>query len=288
MSKIASSIAVLMIVLSGCASAEPLYWKATKGEKELMILGSIHMGKEDMYPLPEAITQYLLSSDALILEADLQSAPSKLPSSEELSADYLSTEQKKKLKKIGREVGISDKFLLSQPTWRTALILQLAYYSILDYQEHLGIDNYISKKARQQGIEIKGLETVEYQLSLFADSKQTGRDLLDDIINEWDKNKEISECLMSDWISGDKNKLESLVIDMSESDELIDTFIYDRNRNWADKLDSSDFINEKGQYLVVVGTLHLVGENSLIALLESKGFEVTQLSQSRTSECPVP
>lgn len=285
--KITSYLTFMMVALSGFAQGEPLHWKATKGDKELVILGSVHMGKEEMYPLPEVILQSLQSSDALILEADLNSASVSLPKSNELTTDYLTAIQKAELKKISAEVGISEAFLLSQPPWRTALILQLAYYSTLGYQEELGIDNYLANKARQNNIPIKGLETVGYQLSLFSDSAEVGRDLLDDIINEWDKNKKISECLIDDWISGDEDKLESLMHETSNSEEIIDLLIYNRNRNWAEKLDDSNFVSKDGRYLIVVGALHLVGKDNLISLLKDRGFQIEQLSESVKSNCHV-
>jgi uncharacterized protein YbaP (TraB family) len=36
---------------------------------------------------------------------------------------------------------------------------------------------------------------------------------------------------------------------------------------------------------MVVGTLHLIGENSVLALLEDKGFSVKQLSKSKEAHC---
>ncbi|MDG3088822.1 TraB/GumN family protein [Vibrio hannami] len=284
--KFSISIAILLLSLAGLANAEPLYWKATKGDKELMILGSIHLGKEEMLPLPKAVNNFLDSSDALILEADLDSASAGVPDVNELSNDYLNRKQKAKIRKIGAEVGIDGDVLLSQPTWKTALVLQLAYFYSLGYKHEWGIDNYIANQARLNDIPVKGLETVEYQLSLFSNSKQIGRDLLNEIVDEWEKNKRISECLMNDWMSGDKNKLESLVLETSGSDEIASKFIYERNREWADKLDSPAFLKEDGRYLVVVGTLHLVGQDSLISLLKSKGFRIKQLSKSVASTCP--
>ena len=48
----------------------------------------------------------------------------------------------------------------------------------------------------------------------------------------------------------------------------------DRNRRWLGQVEQ--LLDDREDYLVIVGTLHLVGKDSLIDLLESKGHKVTQ------------
>jgi uncharacterized protein YbaP (TraB family) len=49
----------------------------------------------------------------------------------------------------------------------------------------------------------------------------------------------------------------------------------DRNRKWLPRIEQ--LLNERQDYLVVVGALHLVGRQSVIDLLERKGYKVKQL-----------
>lgn len=68
--------------------------------------------------------------------------------------------------------------------------------------------------------------------------------------------------------------------------DLEEAFLTDRNIDWANKLFANDWkLDSKGHYLLVVGTLHLIGEGNLLQLLEEKGFIVTQQSQSQQAEC---
>ncbi len=72
----------------------------------------------------------------------------------------------------------------------------------------------------------------------------------------------------------------------SEIENLItEQFIYQRNQDWANKLNSISFLPD-GRYLVVVGALHLVGQQNLLSLLSQKGFKVSQQSQSQQITCP--
>ncbi len=58
----------------------------------------------------------------------------------------------------------------------------------------------------------------------------------------------------------------------------------DRNHDWVQKL-SQLAQEEPAHYAVVVGALHLVGKENLIALLEQSGFKTEQLTQSLPVQC---
>lgn len=259
---------------------------ASKNNQQLMLLGSMHMGKEDMYPLPEQVMTFLQQSDAVITEVDLtdqsQQAEPDLEHPEQYTKQILSAKQQAILKEISTELTLSDQVLLNLPAWQTAITLQVAQFKQMGFSQHLGVDSYITEQAKQLNKKIIGLESIAFQLELFNEP-EISRTLLTDTIDNWQANADISRCLAKSWSAGNAKKLAE-VAEISELDqEANQAFISDRNRDWADKLDSS-FIGQ-GRYLVVVGALHLVGENSLIALLKSRGYSVTQLSKEKPVKC---
>ena len=64
--------------------------------------------------------------------------------------------------------------------------------------------------------------------------------------------------------------------DLQKEPELYRRIVVDRNRNWAAKL--GPMTRDHKDYLVVVGTLHLVGPDSLIHMLERAGYSPRQMS----------
>ena len=50
--------------------------------------------------------------------------------------------------------------------------------------------------------------------------------------------------------------------------------IVDRNRRWADQIEA--LLDDPQDYLVVVGALHLVGEDGLPAVLEARGVDIAR------------
>ena len=65
---------------------------------------------------------------------------------------------------------------------------------------------------------------------------------------------------------------------MQDYPELNQTIVVDRNVNWTNEIE--DMLDDDIDYLIVVGTLHLVGEDGVPRLLEARGHDVTQLRQS--------
>jgi len=52
-------------------------------------------------------------------------------------------------------------------------------------------------------------------------------------------------------------------------------FLSDRNRDWANQI--LPWLESDEDYLIVVGTLHLVGPDSVLELLAAEGYEAEQL-----------
>ena len=61
----------------------------------------------------------------------------------------------------------------------------------------------------------------------------------------------------------------TLVHDFDKFPELYRSLIVDRNRKWADEIGA--LLDDDANYLIVVGALHLVGQDSVIELLRAHG-----------------
>jgi uncharacterized protein len=61
---------------------------------------------------------------------------------------------------------------------------------------------------------------------------------------------------------------------MEEYPKLYRPLTVERNRKWISSIEN--LLDEQDDYLIVVGTLHLVGDDSVVELLEAKGHRVKQ------------
>ena len=77
------------------------------------------------------------------------------------------------------------------------------------------------------------------------------------------------------WREGDAAGLERLLRkDAAESPELFRVLTTDRNRKWLPRITA--LLDDSRDYLVVVGALHLVGRDGLVALLRRQGHDPEQ------------
>ncbi|WP_258306831.1 TraB/GumN family protein [Vibrio sp. 11986-1-5] len=267
--------------------AEPLHWQATKGNLSFDIVGSIHVGKSSMYPLSSTLYERLVTSNGLIIEVDLSNSQAvTYPPPSVTSQQVLTTQQYRQLVNAAQLLKQDINRLAKLPPWSTALQLQFLHLQQLGYFAEQGVDLHFIRQAEQIGIALLPLETVQYQIDVLTNLPNDGQELLIALLDEWENQHGITECLIESWQRGDSVKLEQLLKQTEMSAEMEDSLITKRNHQWVDKLISPDFLPSlSGHYLVVVGTLHLVGKDSVLTLLQDQGFDVIQRNQSQQATC---
>ena len=280
---------LIVFFTSYSVQAEPQHWLAKKGDMEYMIIGSVHVGDKTMYPLPKAVTQFLKNSDGLIIEADVRNTEGVThPKTSLLAKDVLDRTQRKHLAEIANDLGLQEAQLLNAPPWSAALTIQLMLVNKLGYASDQGVDMHLINLADKQQVPVLPLESVQFQLDLIAGQKDGGKEFLLSSIEEYDGGDKLVQCLIDSWKSGDGRTLEEASMSEQSSDEFNQAFLYDRNRDWAEKLDSGRMLPKKsGQYTIVVGSLHLAGKDNLIELLEERGFTVEPLGNTHKAHCDI-
>ncbi|MEZ9515467.1 TraB/GumN family protein [Vibrio splendidus] len=269
------------------AAAEPLYWQAKKDELTLTILGSVHVGDESMYPLPSAITDTLKNSNGLVVETDIRKTDGVVyPTTKVTTSDVLNEEQKQMLVDITKSLDMPTQQLLNAPPWATAISIQMQQLKNLGYASAGGVDATLTYKATIQDVSVISLEPIQFQIDLISGQKDSGKEWLTTSLEQFDHIDGDTHCLIESWKAGDLTSLEEFAKLSEMPSELEKAFLTDRNIDWANKLSANDWkLDSKGNYLIVVGALHLVGKGNLLELLEDKGFNVTQQSQSLQAQC---
>ena len=176
--------------------------------------------------------------------------------------------------------------LLSSPPWATAISIQMQQLKNLGYASAGGVDATLTYKATIQDVPVISLEPLQFQIDLISGQKDSGKEWLTTSLEQFDHIDGDTRCLIESWKAGDLTKLEEFAKLSEMPSELEKAFLTDRNIDWANKLSANDWkLDSKGNYLLVVGTLHLIGEGNLLQLLEEKGFTVIQQSQSQQAQC---
>ena len=286
-------VLVLLLASSPAFAAEnghPLsMWQIDGASNSIYLLGSIHMLREKDHPIPSAIYDAYAQAEALIMEIDMDDID---PVAEQALAtelgliqdgrtlrDLMGPELYAQAESLAQELQIPLKLLEKSEPWYAAINVEMMMLMRMGFNPMQGIEFHLSEIAKRDNKEIFGLETTRQQLE-FLDglSPEAQRDLLIQTLSESTELTEVMDELIDAWRYGDIEFLEkNLLVDMQEIDELHQTIVVNRNRNWVVKI--QELLREKDDYLIIVGALHLVGKEGVPNLLSQRGFDVIQLHQ---------
>jgi uncharacterized protein YbaP (TraB family) len=297
--KTATVLILCLVLLMSCSTPADdsedtslsFLWEVSSDTNTVYILGSVHVAKADIYPLAEAIENAYALSDYLVVEYDTN-AVSELemtalllekgmyPTGESLR-DNITEDLYSRLCDRLRESDSTGLLLSSVhlfKPWVVANLIADLDYMALGYEVEYGIETYFLDKAEADSKDILELESAEFQLDIFASlSDELQIMMLEDAVNH-QVTEESMEMMFEAWSTGDAEMMEQLLfISMALNPEyqpVYDMLYYERNFLMLNKIEQ--YLQDDKTYFVVVGAAHLVGENGLINLLDSKGYTVEQ------------
>lgn len=264
-------------------------WQVKTPRSTVYLLGSIHLGKKEMYPLAKVIEDAFAQSQSLVLEVNVDkmdtaalqkmvSDKASYPAGERL-ANHLPAGIMEKLQAYLMPRGILiDQFMGYKP-WYVAMALTKMQISTLGFSEEWGVDRYFANMAKEQGKNILELENIEAQLDFLNDLPKQERFLEYSLVSLSETESMLGQILFS-WAKGDAKNLEELLINktLKESPDMepvIQKVLIDRNEAMAEKI--KGLIQSDGTYFVIVGAAHLVGPKGIVELLNKSGFAAQQL-----------
>jgi hypothetical protein len=280
---------LLALVAASAAWADGAHhslWVVKGHGNQLVLLGSVHVLKPDDSQLPPEALQAYARATALVMELDLNALKPEdmmlsmatlgaLPPEQTLQQE-LGPALYARFAAQARADGLDAALLEHLQPWMAALMLDQAQMARLGYETAAGVDQQFAQRAAADHKRIIGLETVDEQLGLFAQlSREQQQHYLRYTLDEHDRAAGELKAMVAAWQAGDTRTLERLLTEGFEDfPDLFRTLTTERNRRWLQTLEP--LLNGTQDYLVVVGALHLVGKDGLVALLRERGYSVEQ------------
>ena len=262
-------------------------WRISKGRETLYLLGSIHALNPRDYPLPAEMETAFRRSTALVEEINLTTVSPERTRREALrlgsypKGKSLLTELPPvvyaQIAAGARKLGIDMERLEHVRPWLGSIAVLDRQLTQAGFSPSDGVDYHFASEAQTLHKPIIGLETPGYQLRLLANlPAQVQQEMLLESLNEAGNfNKEMHD-LITAWKQGDTAALEKIrQRDFGNYPLIYKLLIADRNRTWMPRLER--LLRSGRRYFVVVGALHLVGPDGLIARFEKAGYRVAQL-----------
>jgi uncharacterized protein len=279
-----------------------LLWQVQSPElannnSQLYLFGSIHVGKENFYPLPAEIENTYRDADFLVFEVDPTSASDPavmmslqsrgmLPQGQTL-ANVISPEVLAEFRRVMGGMGLPAENFMGMQPWFLTLMLSSLQMNALGYLPEYGLESYFLAQ-KPATMEILELESIQQQIGFLENlnaetflaytlkSMGTGSEEIEKLINAWkcaDK-LPLTEMLFSEF------EIQGMTpAEMADLEGLMDILYTQRNMDMSEKI-AAYTEAEAGNYFVVIGSAHLLGEGSVVALLREEGFTVTPVSLS--------
>ena len=278
---------LLWLLLPLNAFADPAFYRISKGNEQHWLLGSIHAGKPSLYPLPDPVERAWQQSHALVMEVDMthisqaqwqeMGAITRLVDGKTLK-DHLPMDLYRRTLIAAGQNGLTEAMLAPLRPWFAAITLTQAALERTGYRGEFGVDQHFAKRANDGGKPIVGLETLLEQLGYLASVGDNQTLMLESTLDELPELEKGFTEVMAAWQNGDQATLINLLKEEMAPPKLQawleQTLLAERNRNWV-----KQWPGLPNESFIVVGALHLYGEQGLLALLEQQGWRITPLTE---------
>ncbi len=274
------------------ASKRGVLFEIRKGNQTALLMGTIHVGRPEFYPLPAAQLSRIEKVDGIVLEADVTDMARAIAATQKYAVypqgepgleTRLPAQLKSRVEAIATRNQLDVAPLWRMKPWMLANVFALVEAAQAGYMPALSVEAYLSRLARQSNKPVLELESIEQQFQLFERAPESTQvAFLEDAIKAVETNaarREINRIAQA-WETGDRAALERLLAEMRAQTSVgarftVDTVLLGRHPDMVARIES--MMRDGKTYLFAVGSLHLVGPQGLVEMLRARGYSVTPL-----------
>ena len=285
--RVAVALCALLVCLGARADGARHSLFELHGKRNTVyLLGSIHVLRSKDYPLAPAVLEAYGNAKSVFMEVNPEEITSGDAQAEMLAGailpagrtleEVLGQERYRRAAELAHEAGAELSMFDQFAPWFAAEAVSQIELSQLGFAPESGVEMYFMERARSDGKSVSGLETVHDQLSIFQNMPvDTQADYLMSSLEQSHDLARQADSMVDAWQHGDlawfENQMQS---EFGRDPRLFQTLLGARNRKWVPKIEA--LLNDDVNYLVIVGTGHLVGSGSVIDLLKRDGIGATQ------------
>lgn len=278
---------LMALALAACAqpAPSPALWRITDADSEIWLFGTVHVLPRDLDWRSARVNEAFAAAETVVFETDLEAGGDaafqelvrvhgRLAPAASLRAALPEANQAQ-FDRITRDLNIDARQLDGVRPWLAALQLSLIFAQRAGGDPSAGVENVLGAEARAAGKRIAFLESPEAQIRALADlSPAAEMAFLVSTMRQIEEESGENDALDRAWLTGDTETLARLLDALlrEAGPEAHAAIITNRNENWADQIGA--MLDGEGDVFIAVGAAHLVGADSVVALLRARGIEV--------------
>ena len=276
---------IALLSLAGPALAAPALWEVRDDDSAVWIFGSFHVLPADIEWRTELFDTVLDEADKVFFEADVGGAAAAELGAKAfargiyidgtLLTDVLNDPTEQRLREIATAINLPIGPVLAMRPWFAASTISMGALAAEGFSIQ-GVEYVLQPElaANRQGF----LETGDQQLDVLAgapDDEQIA--MLEATLAEMHNLPKLMDKMLGNWVDGTPDQLADLfLMEMGGFEAaFMDRLIYARNKNWLAPLEGMLANNEEN--LVIVGAAHLIGDGSVLDLLERAGYQIERI-----------
>lgn len=268
----------------------PLLWKVSDKDNAVYLLGSFHLLRPSDYPLSGDVDAAFDDAERVLFELSPEEmrspAASQLMMQAAMRVDGKTLQQDLDAATWTRLEAWAGKNNLPLASfngfepWFVGLTISIVEMTKQGLDPKLGLDNHFMDKALAAGKPASGLERMQEQIGVLdgMDASEQ-RQFVAEALEQADKGSAETQRLHDAWRRGDAEALwNGMASDMREQyPRLYRRINVDRNDAWVPKI--RQLLDQPGDddALVVVGALHLLGEDGVVEKLRDQGYKVERV-----------
>ena len=285
------------------AGSKGLLWKATNGDNTLYLLGTIHLDRDNVYPLHKSLREAIQASEEVVFELDLndQEGIALLQSLQTYQdgttlADHISPELYQRVQAAAAALGMAPNGLDAYKPWALA-----STFSTLSMQDDttgsnaMAIDSYVNAAAANAGKAIGAVETYAFQGGIFDglspeyqeayldsalagfETTLSGEATSPEIDEALQEQEEILSAMFAAWKDRDPeafSKVYDKAAIINSTDELNSKLFTQRDPGMIEA--AAGYLETEGShtYFMAVGAGHMVDPGGIVSGLKALGYTV--------------
>jgi uncharacterized protein YbaP (TraB family) len=278
--------------------AEGLVWTATKADKTLTVIGTVHVYDARLETIRDFVLPRFADADLMMVEATadeeaaMQAAFIDNPDLYLINdgptlPDLLAPDVWAKVVKAAEDRGLPSFFVAKFQPWYLSLTLGIPACAMAEIaQGKRGLDHMLIADAAAAGVPLQALEGWETLIDILTDGTQQEQiDLLRLGLIDAADQQALFVAMLDAYFAGQTAQVwevsqiaareltgmsaEDAAAQMAETQDLL---LDRRNRNWIPIIE--DAAAEHDNIIIAVGAAHLPGTSGVLSLLDAGGWEV--------------
>lgn len=268
------------------ANAAPAMWEVRDENSSIWLFGSFHILPEGTQWRSALFDQVLDEADAVVFEADVRPAAVAQVGAEAfargiytdgtLLTDTMDDALEALLRDKAEDIGLPMGSILAMRPWMATNTITVQALSSQGFNPQGGVEFILQPVLAEERLAF--LETGGQQLDVLTGASEGEQiAMLTSTLEQIDLLPKMMDKMLGSWANGTPDELgELFLMEMGGFETaFLDRLLYARNQNWVPALES--MLAEDRNNLVVVGAAHLIGEGSVLDLLEKAGYAVERV-----------